>query len=99
MKVPRTPPIRNASTPAPARAEPSAPSAVGLLLAVVVVGDQRHERRHQGRAGHAGQHLRGEHEVGDRAEGHQHLCDAEQRHHGAEHDHRSETLVRAWRPA
>ena len=28
MKVPSMPPIRNASTPAPARAEPSAPSAV-----------------------------------------------------------------------
>jgi hypothetical protein len=28
MKVPKMPPIRNAATPAPARAEPSAPNAV-----------------------------------------------------------------------
>ncbi len=32
MKVPSMPPIRNAATPAPARADPNAPSAVACCL-------------------------------------------------------------------
>src|SRR5580765_5892529 len=42
MKVPRTTPIKKANTPAPARAEPSAPSAVACCVTENHDGDAEH---------------------------------------------------------
>ena len=63
-----------------------------LLPAVIVVGDQRDQRRHDHRRGEADQALRRQHHGRDRAERHQHLPDAEQRHHDAEDARRPEAL-------
>jgi len=56
----------------------------GLLLAVVLIRDQRDQRGDQRRARDTCQKLGGQHMGGGRAEGHQHLGPAEQRHDGAE---------------
>ena len=64
-----------------------------LLLTMVVVGDQRHQRGHDHCRGEAGKELGGEHDHGDRAEGHEHLGHAEQPDHRAEDDHRPEALT------
>ena len=55
-----------------------------LLLALVVLGDERHQRRHDHGAGRAAQRLGRDHQIGGRAEGHQHLRAAEHDHRGAE---------------
>ncbi len=64
----------------------------GLLLALVILGDQRHQRRHDHGAGRAAEGLSRDHHVRSRAEGHQHLRAAEHDHRHAEYVDRAITL-------
>ena len=70
-----------------------------LLASVVVLGDERHQRRHDHGAGRAAEGLRRDHQGRGRAECHQHLRGAEQDDGGAEHARRAVALGRASRRA
>ena len=77
------PPITNAATPAPARAEPQRSERRRLLLAAVVLGDEGDERGNDHRRRRAAQGLGRDHDACIGADGHQRLRDAEGDDRGA----------------